>query len=270
MDTLTIEMANIPNKEKVKVIVMDMWRPYRLLAQQHFPGRPIVVDKFHVLRMANNAVDLARKRERQSLDKKIRIKLKNERFVLLKRYKSLTNEERLKLATWIDLFSDLGLAYRLKERFFEIYDAPDRKSAEHLKMVWEKSIPEDAEHDFKELLTALRGWREEIFNYFDYPVTNAYTESANNIARSIDRMGRGYSFEVLRARLLYDELARKDTRTALRKRKRKEPDSETIDYAVLEKMIPGLNVETVIEQQVVEYGPYLPTLVRLLEEGYFS
>jgi len=33
-------------------------------------------------------------------------------------------------------------------------------------------------------------------------ITNAYTESFNSIARKMDRMGRGYSFEVLRAKLL--------------------------------------------------------------------
>ena len=28
--------------------------------------------------------------------------------------------------------------------------------------------------------------------------------------------------------------------------------------------------ETIVEEKFVEYGPYIPTLVRLLEDGYFS
>ncbi len=43
----------------------------------------------------------------------------------------------------------------------------------------------------------MHNWHDEIFAYFDQPVTNAYTESANNLIRA--RLGRSYSFEVLRA-----------------------------------------------------------------------
>jgi len=48
----------------------------------------------------------------------------------------------------------------------------------------------------------MANWHTEIFNYFEHRITNAYTESFNAIARKMDRMGRGYSFEVLRAKLL--------------------------------------------------------------------
>lgn len=49
----------------------------------------------------------------------------------------------------------------------------------------------------------MHNWHDEIFAYFDQPVTNAYTESANNLIRVMQRLGRGYSFEVLRAKTLY-------------------------------------------------------------------
>jgi hypothetical protein len=49
---------------------------------------------------------------------------------------------------------------------------------------------------------ALVNWREEAFNYLDVRLTNAYTEGMNGLARRMDRNGRGYSFPVLRAKLL--------------------------------------------------------------------
>jgi transposase len=42
----------------------------------------------------------------------------------------------------------------------------------------------------------------EIFSYFDHPITNAYTESLNNLIRLTNRVGRGYSFSAIRAKLL--------------------------------------------------------------------
>ena len=37
----------------------------------------------------------------------------------------------------------------------------------------------------------------------DIPVTNAFTESINRLAKDKNSDGRGYSFEVMRARMLY-------------------------------------------------------------------
>lgn len=52
-------------------------------------------------------------------------------------------------------------------------------------------------------------WRPEIFNYFVYPVTNAYTESANGVAKVLARMGRGYSFDAIRAKVLFGQAKHK-------------------------------------------------------------
>jgi hypothetical protein len=49
----------------------------------------------------------------------------------------------------------------------------------------------------------VKNWETEIFAYFDHRITNAFTESLNGLARVADRMGRRYSFKVLRAKILY-------------------------------------------------------------------
>ncbi|WP_199458114.1 MULTISPECIES: transposase, partial [unclassified Marinobacter] len=48
----------------------------------------------------------------------------------------------------------------------------------------------------------------------DMPVTNAYTESINRLAKDKNREGRGYSFEVMRARMLYTTKHKKKALTA--------------------------------------------------------
>ncbi|WP_144410472.1 transposase, partial [Halomonas sp. A3H3] len=56
-----------------------------------------------------------------------------------------------------------------------------------------------------DLVSAISGWHEEMLTYFetDIPITNAFTESINRLAKDKNRDGRGYSFEVMRARMLY-------------------------------------------------------------------
>ncbi len=57
---------------------------------------------------------------------------------------------------------------------------------------------------YKDLVRAVDNWHVEIFNYFDKRLTNAYTESINSIIRQVERMGRGYSFDALRAKILFN------------------------------------------------------------------
>jgi transposase len=62
-------------------------------------------------------------------------------------------------------------------------------------------------------------WYDEVFAYFEQPITNAYTEAVNGVAKAMNRMGRGYSFDVIRARMLYEPKARKDgLRTVIERR----------------------------------------------------
>ncbi len=58
------------------------------------------------------------------------------------------------------------------------------------------------------ILTTFGNWDNEIFAFFDVVedggkrLTNAYTECQNGLTRAIDRLGRGYSFDALRVKLL--------------------------------------------------------------------
>ena len=45
-------------------------------------------------------------------------------------------------------------------------------------------------------------WRRLILNYFEHPYTNAYSEALNGLVDQMNRAGRGYRFETLRAKAL--------------------------------------------------------------------
>jgi transposase len=97
----------------------------------------------------------------------------------------------------------------LKENFFNIYDenSSSKDNAITAFKKWKKSIPKDAIYDkFRELAaTVHRCFEDQIFSYWDCPfaISNGYTECTNRLIRENNLRGRGYSFEVLRARTLY-------------------------------------------------------------------
>lgn len=95
------------------------------------PDARIVIDKFHVVRMANDAVEKVRKSLREQLTPKQRRGLMHDRFVLLKRERDLNDRERLLLDGWTKSYPELGAAYRLKERFYGIYEGSGQPTGRH-------------------------------------------------------------------------------------------------------------------------------------------
>ena len=64
--------------------------------------------------------------------------------------------------------------------------AKDRYEAFQRFYEWECRIPDDMK-PFKDLQKTYNNNKKEIFNYFLQPYTNAYTESVNNIIKSVEK-----------------------------------------------------------------------------------
>lgn len=248
--TLTRYFIQIPNPERVEVVVMDMWKPYRDVVRQFLPAARIVIDKFHVLRMANDAVMAVRRRIRDRLPpshrdrcmpnvSRLKGKGKRSRFLLLKRAHNLKDHEKPILKEWKAQYPEIGAAYDLKEELFDLWELRDRADAKRRYADWARRVSEHPlglEPSFRELLRAVGNWREETFNYFDHPYTNGQTEARNNVMKSMQRQGRGYDFETVRVRMLYREevlpprephqfdAGKRVIRRAGKKRPRRKPD----------------------------------------------
>ncbi|MAP25471.1 MAG: ISL3 family transposase, partial [Methylophaga sp.] len=204
-DAVTKRLMSMTERDKVEIVSMDMWKPYRRAVQAVLPQARIVVDKFHVVRMANEALEKIRKGLRKELTANQRRTLKGDRKILLKRAHDVSDREHLIMETWTGTFPQLLAAYEHKERFYHIWDCATRRDAEKALAAWIDDIPQGQKEVWKDLVSAISGWHEEMLTYFetDIPITNAFTESINRLAKDKNRDGRGYSFEVMRARMLY-------------------------------------------------------------------
>lgn len=254
-------LQQLPDREKVNHVAIDMWNPYREAVRQLLPHAKVIVDKFHVLRQANQAVEVVRKSLRASLTPKQRRTLMHDRFVLLKRRHDLTDQEALLLSGWAENFPALKAVYELKEAFFDIYRCQSRQQALLAYAGWRQSIPAELAEAFRPLTTAVENWQDEIFAYFDHRLTNAYTESLNNLIRLINRVGRGYSFEALRAKILFTEGVQKVKRPPFERRGNKEKEKTMVSFVI--------DVVDNESPQGNSYGAALSTLHRLLEQGRF-
>ena len=255
-----------PEPQKVKVFCTDFWSSYAAVAETYFPKAVLVADRFHVQRMGNNAMEAVRKAYRKSLTKHARIQLKDDRRLLLKNGSSLTEKEREAIERIFDLHPPLRAAWQCKEGFIQIYDASGRKGAETLMNAWLADFPHDLAPFFKEPISVLHSRRNHILNYFDHRFTNGYTESVNALIRSVDRMGRGYSFEAIRAKMLFNRKALEKS-AVLIEPPRSEPEF-TIGLVTTASMMPRQPVRSAARK--LYFGPHIPTLVEMLENGEFE
>ena len=239
-DHLKPFFKDLPDRDKVEWVCTDMWRPFKRSFAQHLPNAKLVIDKFHVVKMASEALEEERKKYQVQLSKEDRIHVKKSiRWLTLKRPGNLSPAEQKALAVVREQIPQLAVAYDFKESFFWIYDEPDKQSAQDAFEAWENSLPVQGLEPFKKLAKTVHNHYEDIFAYWDapFPITNAYTEGLNGLIKMANRLGRGYSYEIIRAKTLYSAEARK-VGSGIRSGRGK-----------------------------VEYGPHIPTLLKQAEKG---
>lgn len=201
-ETIIRYLAGLEDSHKITHVAMDMWEPYREAVKIVLPHATVIVDRFHVSRMASEALERIRKEVRATLPIKGRLQLMGDRWLLLKNAKDLSATNTILLQSVLGQFPLLAQGYHAKEAFRAIWNSSSRAQGEAAYDQWLANLDPRIEPAFRDLTKAMSNWRTEIFNYFEHRITNAYTESFNAVARKMDRMGRGYSFEVLRAKLL--------------------------------------------------------------------
>ncbi len=239
-DHLKPFFKDLTDRDKVEWVCTDMWRPFKRSFAQYLPNAKLVIDKFHVVKMASEALEDERKKYQVQLGKNERINVKKSiRWLTIKRPQNLTPAEQKALIIVREQIPELAIAYDFKESFFAIYDELDKQQAQNAFEAWENSLPDQGMESFKKLVKTVHNHYDDIFAYWDapFPITNAYTEGLNGLIKMSNRLGRGYSYEIIRAKTLYSAEARK-VGSGIRSGRGK-----------------------------VEYGPHIPTLLKQAESG---
>jgi transposase len=230
-ETVIRYLQNLPGstKERITVVCTDMWASYHDAVHQVLPHAHLVVDKFHVIKMLHTCLETVRKEVRASLTDKQRRTLMHDRYLLLKRAHDLDEKDRLIVEAWLGNFPSLALAYAQKEAFFQVYEASTLDEAWDRYFSWQNQITPEIFDAFLPLMLATERWGDAIFNYFTYRYTAGYTESLNGLMKLLAREGRGFSFEVIRAKVLLTNGLRKAPRPGYSKMRWREPDVVTME-----------------------------------------
>jgi len=153
-----------------------------------FPKAHITFDKFHVMKLLNQAVDETRRREQ--IDEK---DLTKTRYIWLKNPGNLTKKQKEKLQSLSSLQLKTGRAYRMKLVFQQIFK-PGPVSfnrEEALKKWYAWAIRSRIEPIVEFAKTLKRHWAG-IVRWFTSNITNAILEGLNSLVQAAKARARGF------------------------------------------------------------------------------
>lgn len=173
--------------EQILDLSLDLSPAYRKGAREYFPAAQVTFDKFHVMKLLNEAVDQVRRAEQ-----KRRPELKRTRYVWLKNPARLGAREAALLAQLRP--EDVGLktaaAYQLKLAFQEIWALPAGAARLYLER-WLKRGGESGLRPFTRLAKMRCLQREGLLADFYSRITNGLLEGIRSLVQAAKAKARG-------------------------------------------------------------------------------
>lgn len=195
---------SMEERSRVQYVVMDLSPLFSSVVRQCFPNAKIVADKFHVVRLANWAMEAIRKEEQKKFATSRRIYFKKSRWILLKRKAKLTEEEMLQLTNMLMVSQRLRKAYLLKEEFYDMMNSPDQMQLVTRWKAWQDSVLEASLPSFTKLAETISTWSKEIVTAVATGYSNGFIEGCNNRTKVLKRVCYGVrNFDRFRNRILY-------------------------------------------------------------------
>jgi len=174
-------------KEQIEQLSMDLSPSFIAGAAEAFPTAEITFDRFHVVKLLNEAMNQVRISERKEHDA-----LKGHKYTFLRNRENLSNKQEVALAEMIDLYPTLGQAYRLKALFNDLWAMPDKVSAEAFLKQWCEEVESSKIPAFMKFAKTVRSHWTGIIHFVETKITNGILEGINSKVQLAKRRARGY------------------------------------------------------------------------------
>jgi transposase len=200
--TLKSYLQQLPHKDRVKVICIDLCSRYRQVIRQYFPKAKIVADRFHVIRLlyqqcmqTYHSIDPTIKYQRGILAA-LRTKTAN-----------LTSKRLQKRNAYFQQQPAIEAVYKFKQQLYGLLMLKTKKvkHCKHYLPIFLNALKQLKESPFKSLATlgkTLNAWQEEIVRMWRFSKNNGITEGFHRKMKLIQRRAYGFrNFENYRLRV---------------------------------------------------------------------
>ncbi len=181
--------------QRLKYVCSDMWAPYLKVIRKKAPQALNILDRFHIMKKFNEAIDEVRREEvrhlRETGQESILI---NGRWVLLKRAENLTDKQVVRLKELLKTNLSSIKAYLMREDFQRFWTYRMPAWAEKFLEDWAHRTMHSNVEPMKKVAKMLRSHKELILNWFkaDGELSSGVVEGLNNKAKLTIRKAYGF------------------------------------------------------------------------------
>lgn len=176
----------------IELITMDLSAAYQKAVRERLGNVDLAFDKFHLVQLANKALQEVRRFIARQLSKGQRRSLKDARWALLKNPENLSTDDCLTLEDIRKSHRAVYRAWLLKETFADILDLGCPNTARRQLLQWLAWAARSRLHAFIRLGRTVRHHLEGILKAIESGLTNARLEGMNNKIRLLSHRAYGF------------------------------------------------------------------------------
>ena len=179
--------AHDGDAEAISEVCIDMSAAFIKGTAEHLPNAAITFDKFHAVKIVNDAVDQVRRTEQkgQSL-------LRGTRYIWLRNPTNLSDRQRATLDSLPTRHLKTARAYQIRLAFQDLYHQPSAEAgAGFLKKWYFWATHSRLQPMIEAARTVKRHW-DGILRWFDSKIANGLIEGINSLVQAAKAKARGY------------------------------------------------------------------------------
>ena len=173
--------------DKIEMFCSDMSPAFISGISEQFPKSSITFDKFHVMKMINDAIDQVRREEQHR-----NAELKNSRYMWLKNPCDLSSIEKKTLGSLKDMNLMTAKAYNFKLSLKDFWTFNDALLAEDYLKKWYYWATHSKIDPIIDAAKTIKAHWSGIVNYAETKITNGVLEGLNSIVQSAKSSARGF------------------------------------------------------------------------------
>lgn len=175
--------------ERISELCMDMSPAYIRGAETHFPLAEVTFDRFHVMKLFNEAIEAVRREEQKD-----RPELKRTRWLWLKNRKKLTKSQTADLEALLKpsrIALKTAKAYQMKLAFQDFWELPPLLAKAFLTR-WRRWARRSGLPPMLKLARTLRAHQAGLLRWFHSRISNGILEGINSLVQAAKARARGY------------------------------------------------------------------------------
>lgn len=181
--------------QQLQVICTDMWKPYLKVIAKKATNAVNVLDRFHIMKMFNEALDKVRRAEVARLHEDgYEPVLKNCRWLIAKRPENITSKQRPHLRELLQYNLQSVRAYLLREDFQQFWEYSSPYWAHKFLLEWIRRAMLSKIEPIKKVARSLRKHEQLIINWFisKKRYSSGIVEAINGTAKLTIKNAHGF------------------------------------------------------------------------------